>query len=411
MSFLSPFETCAFWLSRTKHFDSPTSTREGFFVTWMPPRVREQLCGRDGAKNGSQSKLQSFLSRNRIPYIDIYLMSTNQEAADRIQLLLQSVPHRLHQLQSNDFFSSSDHALYPSVGVDRCANLYAATHIYGKAVLVVDGGTALTWTATNANGKFMGSGGITLGIKAKCAALCEFTGALPQIEPDDIKMRMAECERRKRPLSSLAGGSAVDAMVVGMLSEMAWSLSRVIASWVDKVHKEWEEEEKKQGKAATEDSSLKHPPLRVVVTGGDFEYIVKLLNRHFSYILEPNKEHGKTMEQVEVVTEKNLSSKAVHFLLKSKTLPLTQLSKLEKIRHDLLGTRVIQPKKNESSDGMVPRIQGTVFDLKRDNSAILMKDIFKIKYDNGETEEVAATTLFGKSWNPVRTRWARSSGT
>ncbi|MEM6837429.1 MAG: pantothenate kinase [Cyanobacteria bacterium P01_C01_bin.120] len=71
---------------------------------------------------------------------------------------------------------------YPSLGIDRALNLLGAGDRLGWPVIVVDAGTALTFTA-GVEGRFVG-GAILPGLATQFAALTTETAALPQVEDD-----------------------------------------------------------------------------------------------------------------------------------------------------------------------------------------------------------------------------------
>lgn len=70
--------------------------------------------------------------------------------------------------------------IYSTMGIDRALGLYGAGRIYGYPCLVIDGGTALTFTGANREGELIG-GAILPGVKLQLQSLAEKTGALPQI--------------------------------------------------------------------------------------------------------------------------------------------------------------------------------------------------------------------------------------
>ncbi|HEY9787586.1 MAG TPA: type III pantothenate kinase [Candidatus Obscuribacterales bacterium] len=74
------------------------------------------------------------------------------------------------------------HSVYPSMGVDRIACIAAALrfHGQGKGAIVLDFGTATTFTACDENGTFKG-GWITLGLGRTLKALNRNTGQLPDL--------------------------------------------------------------------------------------------------------------------------------------------------------------------------------------------------------------------------------------
>lgn len=70
--------------------------------------------------------------------------------------------------------------LYPTHGLDRALALWGAGMQAGFPALVIDAGTALTVTASDADGTAIG-GSITPGISLQMRALASGTAALPQV--------------------------------------------------------------------------------------------------------------------------------------------------------------------------------------------------------------------------------------
>ncbi|HEY9761734.1 MAG TPA: pantothenate kinase [Trichocoleus sp.] len=80
--------------------------------------------------------------------------------------------------------------LYPTLGIDRALALLGAGTTYGWPSLVIDGGTALTFTA-GVDGQFWG-GAILPGLSLQFRALASETDALPQIDlPSNLPRRWA----------------------------------------------------------------------------------------------------------------------------------------------------------------------------------------------------------------------------
>ncbi|WP_233744670.1 pantothenate kinase [Leptodesmis sichuanensis] len=68
--------------------------------------------------------------------------------------------------------------MYPTFGLDRALTLWAAILAIGSPVLVIDAGTALTFTAADENHHLLG-GAILPGLRLQLAALSQNTAALP----------------------------------------------------------------------------------------------------------------------------------------------------------------------------------------------------------------------------------------
>jgi type III pantothenate kinase len=73
------------------------------------------------------------------------------------------------------------HGLYSTFGVDRALSLWGAATVLGLPALVIDAGTALTFTGANASGQLIG-GAILPGLGLQMRALAEYTAVLPSVE-------------------------------------------------------------------------------------------------------------------------------------------------------------------------------------------------------------------------------------
>lgn len=68
--------------------------------------------------------------------------------------------------------------VYSTLGIDRALAVLGAWQDYGKAALVIDGGTALTMTGVNQEGRLIG-GAILPGVRLQLRSLHHNTAALP----------------------------------------------------------------------------------------------------------------------------------------------------------------------------------------------------------------------------------------
>ena len=71
--------------------------------------------------------------------------------------------------------------LYPTMGIDRALAIYGAGKVYGYPCLVIDGGTALTFTGVDREEILVG-GAILPGLRSQFKLLHDQTAALPQVE-------------------------------------------------------------------------------------------------------------------------------------------------------------------------------------------------------------------------------------
>lgn len=125
--------------------------------------------------------------------------------------------------------------VYPTMGLDRVVTLWGAGQHYGWPVLVIDGGTALTFTA-GAEEAFVG-GAILLGVRSHLTALHQATAALPRISPP----------------TTLPPRWAVDtpnAIQSGVIHTALASIDQYIQSW-----------------------QQQYPESAIIFTGGDGDYL------------------------------------------------------------------------------------------------------------------------------------------
>lgn len=81
--------------------------------------------------------------------------------------------------------------LYPTMGIDRALATWGAITTYHQACLVIDGGTALTFTGADQQGNLMG-GAILPGLRSLLRNLNQTTSALPEVKlPDTLPPRWA----------------------------------------------------------------------------------------------------------------------------------------------------------------------------------------------------------------------------
>lgn len=75
---------------------------------------------------------------------------------------------------------------YPTLGIDRALALWGAGMSWGFPMLVIDAGTALTFTAADAEQCLVG-GAILPGLGLQLASLGQKTGQLPQLEIETLQ--------------------------------------------------------------------------------------------------------------------------------------------------------------------------------------------------------------------------------
>ncbi|HEY9696891.1 MAG TPA: pantothenate kinase [Trichocoleus sp.] len=73
--------------------------------------------------------------------------------------------------------------LYPTMGIDRALALWGAATKWKLPALVLDAGTAFTFTGADAEGRLVG-GAISPGLQLQMRSLTEHTAALPLLNPE-----------------------------------------------------------------------------------------------------------------------------------------------------------------------------------------------------------------------------------
>lgn len=196
-----------------------------------------------------------------------YIISSNSEQTALVQRLMRDLPCRLIELQKSDFFTQEQGA-YPNMGIDRLATLYAALKTCGAPALVFDGGTALTYAATDDNGNVLG-GGITAGLQMRFDAMHTGTDALPPISvPEFVEPLVDRCIRVSKPLDTFASDTKL-AMVSSNLME--------VASLMRSVHKQWIDVVGGKNKRKKDSDVFVNQSRQVVICGGSTEVSTKII--------------------------------------------------------------------------------------------------------------------------------------
>lgn len=120
----------------------------------------------------------------RIPFIPSELASINSSDTPLPLYIASVVPHQTQLWQiypTATVLTLADIPLsgvYPTLGIDRALALLGAGETYGYPVLVIDAGTALTFTGANSDRHLVG-GAILPGLGLQLQSLAQKTAALP----------------------------------------------------------------------------------------------------------------------------------------------------------------------------------------------------------------------------------------
>ncbi len=133
------------------------------------------------------------------------------------------------------------------MGIDRALAIWGAAETYGYPCLVIDGGTALTFTGVDAQRQLVG-GAILPGLKTQFKSLQQATAALPEITlPQSLPTRWA-----------LATDKAIAS---GVIYTVITGIHSFIVDWCQRF-----------------------PQSRVVFTGGDAAILDRYLQNQFSQL-------------------------------------------------------------------------------------------------------------------------------
>ena len=114
--------------------------------------------------------------------------------------------------------------LYSTLGNDRALCAYGAGETYGYPVLVIDGGTALTYTAIGKQKDFLG-GAILPGLKLQLQTLSQQTAVLPEVSLPDS-------------LPQLWGNSTDSAIASGVIYTLISGIYCYATEWLEKYGEE-----------------------------------------------------------------------------------------------------------------------------------------------------------------------------
>jgi type III pantothenate kinase len=130
--------------------------------------------------------------------------------------------------------------LYPTLGIDRALAVLGAGKKYGFPCLVIDAGTALTFTGVDREKSLVG-GAILPGLKVQLASLSERTAALPEISlPARLPQRWAK--------------ETVEGVRSGIIYTILAGIEKFSQEWLDI-----------------------YPDSEIIFTGGDGDLIVSYL--------------------------------------------------------------------------------------------------------------------------------------
>lgn len=339
----------------------------------LPRKLQQYFFGSNGAYTTDVAKA---VSKTRGYDITYYVISSNDEQAACIFSLLESVPSRVFRMKGEDFYSVTE-GRYDTMGIDRCACLKGSSTMFGFPTLVIDGGSAITYTAVDSDGNIMG-GGISPGVKMRLKSMNEGTGALPDIKTEDILRHIRKALDENKPLSTFSKKTE-EAMVNTTLNEIVTHLRHVIKLWSEKVGSH-------SVKTGVEEMS---PTRTIAVTGGSGEIITKLLQHNSGIVAES---FNDVSQDLVITWEKTLLHIGVGAALlghiKKNYEENGEKNKGKKQSQEAIGKRIAKyfDEPAEDNDHIY---RGTVLSVTQSKNG----PIYFVEYDDGDKERVPQKQL------------------
>jgi pantothenate kinase type III len=322
-------------------------------------------CTQDGFVKNFAAKSVSFLT--------IYLISTNPEHEETILYLLKDIPVQIIRLQRKDFVIKG---MYDTIGIDRLASIKAAMQRNKAPCLVIDAGTAMTYTAVNETGDLMG-GGIVPGLHMKFQSMFAFTGKLPDILPKEVKYLVEEAKYNKTPIQRFAKDTR-KAMIGGCLYELSAGLCSIINGWLTKLD--------------SDTAALESKKPTVLFSGGDGLICADLMGQHRSCILEEPSQCELNTNDVLFEYNRHLIQQGIQMLLVEKFNGLQP----DALRDALLGARVCKHFAGYGDKDGDSYYRGTIIMIEEGAPGQVDDYYFTVYFDDCEREEgIKVKELYG----------------
>ena len=348
----------------------------------------------------SKSVATQVQAERKVPAISIYVISTNAEHESALNYLFRDVAVRMVKIKNSDFYTK-EQGLYEGMGADRCGALFGAEKLYKAPCMVMDAGTAWTYTALDRSHKVLG-GGISPGLYARFRSMSDYCGDLPLIDYDKYNSRFKQAIDGNETIPVFATDTE-SGMLVASLSEIGNQSRSLVKHFIDKVGKgnpkssigddtEMATDEKKAGEAKDdgEDDTTRKP--NVVLTGGDALFLSHVLQRSDSKMLGCEPGSSLPKENYNVYVMKHLIHYGVGQMLATKTDRKKEHPD-DDLREKLLGLRVAKefPTPDEDGDNWY---RGSIISVSRESS--LEDDLFYVRYDDGDAEHLELREIYRK---------------
>jgi type III pantothenate kinase len=172
--------------------------------------------------------------------IEKSIISTTSNISNIIKNKLRNIPISIYLDEHTKLPFKNKYGTQNTLGKDRIALIAAAQHLFPKQnVLVIGCGTCITYNFINAKNEFLG-GSIHPGLKMRIKAMNYFTKNLPLVEIQTNK--------------NLIGKNTIENLTIGSSVATAKEIDAMIDAY-----------------------KVKFSKLKIIITGGDADFLVSLL--------------------------------------------------------------------------------------------------------------------------------------
>ena len=378
------------------------------------------------ASNLTMEMATRVAAAKRVPARTVYVLTTNQNHEKALLHTFSGTCHRMFRLENTDFFSPED-GCYETLGPDRAACLYAGCVMkaYHMPLLVMDAGTAWTYTGLDNTGKIMG-GGISPGLGARFRALSDYCGKLPSISFGEYNAILKAIDDNEQEALPVFAKDTKTAIATSVFQEVSAHCQGIINHFLTLTQKmdpgdsaktaNAEKEPATNGnnafiadKSATgcndtlgseKETSLNgnDGPQRankptVLITGGDSGFLIRCLTRpgHNFPAVPGAKPFSDEIYLQEI---KHLNHYGIGQLIQNKFKERGELSEEDKLRDLILGQRVAKEFDLKDLDGE-GIYRGSIIAVLRGQE--LEHDLYMVRYDDGDEEQLSLPEVYGTS--------------
>jgi len=314
-------------------------------------------------KSATKQSACRAAAKRKVPSITAYILSNNAIHERDIIFLFQDVPTRLLRLQNSNFFTSQQlgEITKPLISVGQFAAMYAAKEHHGSPILLLNGGSAITYMGMDRESKLLG-GGACPGMSIRCRTLFDYCSKdFPHIDFEKYEQITEKAKGSKKPISIFASNMEVG-IAANATAELAGQLRNIVKQFLKAV-----------------DSH--DTPITVVITGDDTETLEQLLKENCSDMVEaePNVAFPSSSE-VTFRVRKNMVPYGVQHLLTTYRAKRSPLDPDDELRESLIGLRAATFSKNSTDIKDICR--GSIVRIVRGKR--FEEDTFVILLDNTE---------------------------